>query len=624
MKRVISIVMLLVMTLSLITIVHADPAVSGEPNETGEVIELREKNSQTYRLDDGSYECVVYAEDKYFEDENGELIEIDNSVVPQKQVCGGREYAYTNRANSTHIAFAENEPAVLVSSKAHSLAFGLQTQGAAGISVGGLKSIEAIAGYPLSGDNMFAYTGVLQSTDFVYEVRSGAVKEYIVLYDSSAPTEFTFTYDSEGYTAAYTELGTIGFYDGEGELCFELSNLFAVDSAEAYTEELAYTIGETSNGKTEITVSLSEEYAHDPERVYPVLIDPSETVTGEYSTQDSYVSSKYPTTNYYMNTYLRMGYDSNYYVRRSFIRFNLSATVPSNFITSACLRIRRNSNGYNPSIKAYRVTGSWTSSTINWNNKPSTTILYASDTATLDTNNWFLLDVSKIVKRWYTGEYQNYGFMLRDATESGTGYWSTFYSSDAASPNKPELVIRYITYYGSRPYQQVNSGSVNCMGYALEYDLYIDNTELGLTESSLYSKNLADIHDTIRNAAETWMNNHLYDPNNPSTKYWQSIDRFDDDIQNGWFRVALRVGFKDKNYNGVLDSGEPCDYHWWYQTNNNSGQWAEKMASNPSNAIANSSFMDPATLPWSWGGYDYFYTSEPSYYKIKDVRNYGW
>ena len=43
--------------------------------------ELREPNSDTYLLSDGSYECVVYAEDKYYEDENGKMIWINNKQL---------------------------------------------------------------------------------------------------------------------------------------------------------------------------------------------------------------------------------------------------------------------------------------------------------------------------------------------------------------------------------------------------------------------------------------------------------------------------------------------------------------------------------------------------------------
>lgn len=446
MKRIISVMMLLVMVFSLFTIGHAAPESGSmviEPEQVGEVLELREKNSETYRLEDGSYECVVFAEDKYFEDETGKLVEISNTVVPEKHTIAGKEYGFTNEANSNRIYFSEDEPSVLVSTGKQDLAFNIVTDRAVTPVIGGLKDVGEIAEYSLSGDTCFAYMNAFEHTDLVYKVRNGMLKEYIVLNDASAPREFTFTFGTEGYTVAYTEYGTVGFYDGEGELVFELGDLFAVDSADALTDELAYTIGETIEGKTEITVTLSDDYANDPERVYPILVDPSVVISGTNSIQDSFVSSKNPTNNYYTSNYIRMGWDSNYNVRRTYIRFDLPASIPSGAITESYMSLKKYDCGNAPSLKAYRVTGSWTSNSITWDNKPGYTSTNASDTAEERNNNWYRFYVTDIVKKWYAGTYQNYGFMVKNSTESGTGNWSTFYSSDADSPNKPELRITY-------------------------------------------------------------------------------------------------------------------------------------------------------------------------------------
>ena len=114
MKRLVALSLLLVMLCSALMFVGAassaaEPEAS-EPKQLGEVLEFREKNSETYRLEDGSYECVVFAEDKYFEDENGKLVEISNTIFPEKHTIAGKEYGFTNEANSKHIYFSENEP----------------------------------------------------------------------------------------------------------------------------------------------------------------------------------------------------------------------------------------------------------------------------------------------------------------------------------------------------------------------------------------------------------------------------------------------------------------------------------------------------------------------------------
>lgn len=44
-----------------------------------EVEALRETNSETYLMSDGTYECVIYAYDKYYADENDTLQLVDKS-----------------------------------------------------------------------------------------------------------------------------------------------------------------------------------------------------------------------------------------------------------------------------------------------------------------------------------------------------------------------------------------------------------------------------------------------------------------------------------------------------------------------------------------------------------------
>lgn len=449
MKRFIAFLLLLSFLCSILFVgssVAATQSENQEPERLGEIVGLREKNSETYCMSDGTYECIVFSDNKYYEGIDGSLELIDNTIVPTEIACCETEYEFTNKSNSSHFFFSETEPMVLVSTNEYSLEFNAITDCTTKGLVGGLKDVESIAEYSLSGDNFIAYSGIYDNTDIVYEVKNGILKEYIVLKSASSPNEFKFSFNTEGYLVSYSDKGTVEFYDKAGKLAFELGSLFAVDSANKYTEEVTYSLGVTVDNKTEITVSLSEDYLSDPARVYPLLIDPSIMITGENNTKDSYVSSRYPTANYYLNNYIKTGRDADYYIRRTYIKFDLPAYLYGKNITSAYINIKKYT-GSTPSINAYRVTGSWTSSTINWNNKPSFSTVNASSSGVASTNNWYKLYVTNIVSSWTNGAYTNYGFMIKDLTETGTSQWTAFYSSDAPSPNKPELRITYLPQY---------------------------------------------------------------------------------------------------------------------------------------------------------------------------------
>lgn len=53
------------------------------------------------------------------------------------------------------------------------------------------------------------------------------------------------------------------------------------------------------------------------------------------------------------------------------------------------------------------------------------------------------MNVTEIVKKWVDASIPNNGFVVKDVNETNINHWTTLYSSDAPSPHKPELHIRY-------------------------------------------------------------------------------------------------------------------------------------------------------------------------------------
>ena len=169
---------------------------------------------------------------------------------------------------------------------------------------------------------------MLHGTDLIYEMLTGCLKEYVLLKDPSAPSEYTFIFDAPELAARKTEKGTVVFINAADETVFELGALFAVDSNGEYTDALEYTVRETGKkGRYEITVSISEDYLTAPERAFPVLVDPSVNTSGKDVTSDSFVSSKQPNKNYDSEKFMFVGKESTYGTSRAFIKFNLPNSV---------------------------------------------------------------------------------------------------------------------------------------------------------------------------------------------------------------------------------------------------------------------------------------------------------
>ena len=464
MKRIISLFLCLLITLSTVTVAFASSAssnesaieVSGQLQRVSEIVELREPNSDTYLLSDGTYECVIYAEDKYYYDEARTLRLIDNTVKANDTLIN--TYGeYKNTANSFDIFFSNSvTPEVTILNQKSKLTFnpissannksGLISETTSSMDIGKIDNCKPLDILTQTGDNTVRYENVFPETDLIYVVGNHSLKEYIVLNNSNAPNEFGFEFSIEGLKVD-NEAGTPRFVDATGNTMFALGQLFAIDANEVVSNDLQYEmVPSKSSDKLTIRVIVSKQYLDDPLREFPVVIDPTVLISSA-QTADTYVCNNFTDKNYYMEDYLRTGRDDPYGIRRSYIKFSIPDSVPRYGITSACLDLEKKS-GVDPTVKAYRCIGSWSSSTITWNNKPSYTTSYQSTTSTLRSGSttWYRMNVTDIVKRWLDGTYSNYGFVIKDITENDSTHWTTFYSSDADSPHKPELRIMYTNY----------------------------------------------------------------------------------------------------------------------------------------------------------------------------------
>ena len=145
---------------------------------------------------------------------------------------------------------------------------------------------------------------------------------------------------------------------------------------------------------------------------------------------------------------------------RSLIRFDLAMIPTYATVTSAYLSLFFNptsSNGDHQSLSGpntallQRVTSTWSEYGVNWDNQPSTTsidevVMPQTVTSDEDRPN---IDVSALVQQMVIDPTNNFGFLLREETES---YYRRmiFSSSDHADPARhPKLEVCYVLPTGS-------------------------------------------------------------------------------------------------------------------------------------------------------------------------------
>lgn len=461
-----------------------------------EVEALRETNSETYLMSDGTYECVVYSYDKYYVDETSTLQLIDNTIVKAGDTSSTATYQtasskqYKNAANAFKIYFSDsNIPEVNIQYDGKGITFSpfnslhrnnLQVSPyVSKLTIGQIDNCSTLEKLTYTGDNTVTYANTFADTDLVYVLENNSLKEYIILNNNTAPSEFSFMFTLDGVTLT-TVNGNICFIDSDGTIVFTLGSLFAIDAKGIRTEDISCSyspIPKTNN--VIITVALSDTYFSSSERAFPIVIDPSVMISSS-ETADACVCSGYPSTNYQIATQLRTGYDTDYGIRRSYIKFNIPASIPANSVTNATLDIEKLS-GTAPTTKAYRCTGYWTSGTITWNNKADYTTTNQSTVATLyrPGSTWYTMNVTDIVQGWVNYTHSNYGFVIKDITETNPDHWTTLYSSDAPSPHKPEL---HIVYNGNITPIGLSSNITQYMEAGNHYQYSFTPTETGTYE----------------------------------------------------------------------------------------------------------------------------------------------
>ncbi|HEY8341568.1 MAG TPA: DNRLRE domain-containing protein [Calditerricola sp.] len=303
---------------------------------------------------------------------------------------------------------------------------------------------------PTYEDNRIYHKGVFPGVDLRNIVLDTSVKEDLILTEYRGFHRFQFRIETTLRGQKEAD-GSVTFRTADGEVVFRLPKPFMSDSnidplsdEPQRSENVTYEL-EEQDGAWLLTIVADPAWLKDPARKYPVYIDPTTTRT---TTHDTFVFSAYPTTNYegfwessqgYYS--LKVGYyDSTTGTNYAYLKQDLS-NLKNVIIDSAKLYVYCAHSYYvsTPTgVWVDRVTGSWTASTLTWNNKPGSTNITSTQ---VYRGQWAVFDVTGVVKAWVDGTSTNYGFKLH-TNGNGQTYWKKFYASEN-STNKPYLSITY-------------------------------------------------------------------------------------------------------------------------------------------------------------------------------------
>ncbi|MFD3531264.1 DNRLRE domain-containing protein [Streptomyces sp. NPDC058664] len=225
-----------------------------------------------------------------------------------------------------------------------------------------------------NGDRVL-YKDAVPGADLSYRVGNGQVKEDIVLTERPAgPVSFTFTLDTEGGLTPKTRRdGSIAFFgEAPGTPVMVIPAPYMTDARKdpqsvtggTYSTAVAQKLSRDTDGKGwKLTVTPDAKWLAAKERQYPVVIDPTITITPIASvSEDTMVLSDQPAANFNNTWKLSVG-KTDTGIARSLIKFPLSEIPAGVKVDAARLSLyydqAHTTNANAVALEAHRATGAW-------------------------------------------------------------------------------------------------------------------------------------------------------------------------------------------------------------------------------------------------------------------------
>jgi RHS repeat-associated protein len=264
-----------------------------------------------------------------YQDSSGDWDPINPTVVL------GTDQRWHEQANSVEVSFANSaadpDLASFAPDSAHSMSYSL---------TGSAPVQPTVAGADVT------YPAVLPDTDLTLSPTATGMKESLVLDSASAASNWVFPLTLNGVRPVLNDAGGVDLVDTGGRVQATIPRAYAYDSQvdptsgdPATTYAVDYSLI-TVNGGPALKIALDPTWLADPQRVFPVTVDPTFLVTpaSTYTERDSGSSNN----NYdrSMEMTIKIGsYNSGGDVADSFLKFPSDLDGSGVTVNSATLQL---------------------------------------------------------------------------------------------------------------------------------------------------------------------------------------------------------------------------------------------------------------------------------------------
>jgi len=436
--------------------------------EVYELVDRREENVKHFKLSDGTVTAVMYETPVHYLDSDGEWQDIDNTLADD-----GSEYATSNSrvkfakkttGNGVLFTLHENNTKIAISlDGANKKVAGRVTNT---VTEHGEEATELQKQMTLDKlSSRILYPDILDGVDLEYVVKSGNIKENIIVKEKLDSYSYSFTISLNNLTAILNADGSVSLKNASDEIVYTIPSGYMYDANGEYSEAVTYTLTDLGNGKYTFGVTADESWINSADRAFPVTIDPP-IISRGYNITDLYVSSENPTINYQTEQYLNVR--ASYY--KTYFKLNTLPTLPeSAYITDAFINMKY-LGGDEINVGAYQVMTDW-DATISWDDlatsgEQSTILLdYKKILSSNGSDYWYSWDITSLVHEWYDGSSPNYGVCFSVVNDVSSSTVARFYSSESTVANStPYLTVNYRDMKGLESYWTQISQSAGLAG----------------------------------------------------------------------------------------------------------------------------------------------------------------
>jgi len=326
-------------------------------------------------------------------------------------------------------------------------------------------------------DGAAVYESPEADASFEYTTLPDGLKEDIELAGPNSPAAFRYSLRaSVGLSPRLLDDGSVVFQDTDGQTVFLLPAPTIADAGSTHPDSthVAYSLAPAENGAWTLAVEVDESWLADPDRRWPLSIDPTVQLKSGGTSDCQYwlrepgrltneTGNRPPECGRYGTGTLRASVSNGgSEIYRSALKFSLGSIPKNSSIVSAGVNL------YDPSeansvgrVQLRRITRNW-EETLNWfyaiqNLNPNNQWKipggdFAEEGSELSTGErgtaagwWtFTKGLPVLVSEWVEGTKPNYGLIVKLASESSCGSGCTF-KFDSSSGTNSEALRPYMS-----------------------------------------------------------------------------------------------------------------------------------------------------------------------------------